>query len=143
MKQVSQPRRRKVPISAATIAGLSALLLLPNVAILRLAQFFDVRLIAGYLTLISLLTYLVYRHDKKRAEAGGWRTPESTLHMLELLGDWPAAFLAQRTFRHKTSKTAYQVTFWIIILFHEFVSFDFLQDWKSSKAVLSLFTDAH
>jgi uncharacterized membrane protein YsdA (DUF1294 family) len=115
------------------------LLALPTFAILRLARIFDLRVALGYAILISVVTYLLYRHDKKRAQSGGWRIPESTLHIVELLGGWPGAFIAQRALRHKTSKRSYQVTFWAIISLYEFASFDFIQDWHYSKKLLLLF----
>ena len=118
---------------------LLALLIFPAVAVLRLAQTFDPRFVLGYSILISAVTYLLYRHDKKRAESGGWRTPESTLHLFELLGGWPGAFLAQRAVRHKISKASYQVTFWTIIALHEFASFDFMHGWQYSRKALLLF----
>jgi uncharacterized membrane protein YsdA (DUF1294 family) len=112
---------------------------MPALAILRLARIFDLRFAFVYAILISVVTYLLYRHDKKRAQSGGWRIPESTLHFVELLGGWPGAFIAQRSLRHKTSKRSYQVTFWAIISLYEFASLDFIQDWQYSKKILRLF----
>lgn len=40
-----------------------------------------------------------------------WRTQESTLHMLSLLGGWPGAWWAQVLFHHKTRKTSFQIAF--------------------------------
>ena len=117
---------------------LVALLLFPSLASLRLARSFDPRFIFGYLISISGLTFWLYWHDKRRAEADGWRTPESTLHLAELLGGWPAAFLAQRAFRHKISKTSYQIAFWTIVAVHEAASFDFLSEWHYSQAAIRL-----
>ena len=65
---------------------------------------------------MSLLSFLAYRNDKVRAERDRWRTPESTLHMLDLLGGWPGGLLAQQMFRHKSSKGSFQFTFWITVL---------------------------
>src|SRR6478672_3270559 len=47
---------------------------------------------------VSVAAWFSYRSDKHRAEAGGWRVSEASLHLLELLGGWPGAFLAQRKF---------------------------------------------
>ena len=67
---------------------------------------------------LNALTLLAYRRDKRASEAHRWRTPESTLHLLELLGGWPAAWLAQLWLRHKSRKPSYRVIFLIIILIH-------------------------
>jgi uncharacterized membrane protein YsdA (DUF1294 family) len=66
----------------------------------------------------SLLTAVVYAWDKYRAGRPGRRTPESTLHLLELLGGWPGGLLAQRILRHKNRKFSYKRTFWLIVLLH-------------------------
>jgi len=76
--------------------------------------------------------------DKRKAESGEWRTPENTLHLFELLGGWPGAFLAQRLFRHKTEKVSYQVVFWLIVLAYEYAAIDFLLGWKLAHGVSQL-----
>ena len=55
----------------------------------------------GY-AVLSLLTFCAYWQDKRAAQAGHWRTPESTLHALALLGGWPGAIVAQQWLRHKS-----------------------------------------
>jgi len=86
---------------------------------------------------LNLLTYWVYAVDKRRAEEGAWRVPESNLHLLELLGGWPGAFLAQRRLRHKCSKGSYQFVFWLIVLAYQFAAYDSFQDWRFSRAGLN------
>jgi len=129
---VREPDRR--PFQPATIGTnawivLGILLALPAVALFRLSATIDWRLLAGVPLLISLVTYLAYRSDKKRAQAGEWRVPESTLHILELGGGWPGAFLGQRRYRHKTSKLSFQVMFWLVVLIHQFLALDYLLRW--------------
>lgn len=68
--------------------------------------------------LFSLAAFLLYARDKLRAIRGAWRIPESTLHLVEALGGWPGAYVAQQTMRHKTVKESYQVVFWFIVLVH-------------------------
>jgi uncharacterized membrane protein YsdA (DUF1294 family)/cold shock CspA family protein len=75
-----------------------------------------VPLAALALLALSCLTAAAYAIDKRAARLGLWRIPESQLHLLELLGGWPGAILAQRLLRHKTRKTAYQVLFWLAVL---------------------------
>lgn len=58
----------------------------------------------------------LYAFDKSAARRGGWRTQESTLHALALLGGWPGALLAQDWFRHKSGKAAFQSVFWITVV---------------------------
>ena len=120
------------------VIGLSFLLVVPAYALSRFAASVDWRLLTGAPLALSLFTFVAYRSDKRRAEAGEWRIPESTLHLAEFVGGWPGAFLAQRTFRHKTSKTSYQVEFWIIILLHQIVALDSLAGWRFTKDVLQL-----
>ena len=68
---------------------------------------------------MSVLSAVQYRHDKRNAQRGEWRTPEKQLHIVELLGGWPGAFLTQQLLRHKTQKTSYQAVFWLIVLTHQ------------------------
>lgn len=65
---------------------------------------------------MSLITMFAYCKDKEAAKAGRWRTPESTLHSLALLGGWPGAVLAQQWLRHKSSKRSFRLIFWLTVL---------------------------
>jgi len=68
--------------------------------------------------LMSVVTIAAYVRDKRAARAGRRRTPEARLHLLEVLGGWPGAFIAQRLIRHKNAKTSYQAVFWTIVALH-------------------------
>ena len=65
--------------------------------------------------LMSIATFLVYSFDKLSAKLDKRRIPESTLHLLGLLGGWPGALFAQRLVRHKSSKQEFLFTFWITV----------------------------
>ena len=69
----------------------------------------------GAMSVVALQAYLV---DKRAAVRDRRRIPETTLHLLELLGGWPGAFLAQRLIRHKKAKLSYQFVFWVIVMVH-------------------------
>ena len=119
-------------ITLANILSLAALLVLPLVALHR----FDGGLLLGsiYTAVISGITYLAYGWDKQQAREKQWRMPEAKLHVMELLGGWPGAFLAQRRLRHKCSKVSYQVVFWLIVLAYQVAAFDSLQEWRWLRA---------
>jgi uncharacterized membrane protein YsdA (DUF1294 family)/cold shock CspA family protein len=65
---------------------------------------------------MSGITFLVYWKDKAAAQKDKWRTPESTLHLLALIGGWPGAMLAQSKLRHKSKKREFRATFWVTVL---------------------------
>ena len=67
---------------------------------------------------LSLVTFVVYGFDKRRAQLDGRRVPEKTLHLLAFLGGWPGALAGQRTFRHKTQKLSYRIVFWLCVIGH-------------------------
>ena len=67
---------------------------------------------------MSLVAIWAYSRDKRAAQSGAWRSSEFRLHLLEFLGGWPGAFLAQRFFRHKSRKLSYQIVFWLIVAAH-------------------------
>ncbi len=73
-------------------------------------------LIVGLYAGASLITFIAYAFDKSAAQSGSWRTQESTLHLLALIGGWPGALIAQNRLRHKSRKTSFQVVFWATAL---------------------------
>ncbi len=71
--------------------------------------------LVGYLA-VSAVSHAMYWLDKIAAEKGMQRTPESTLHFVDLLGGWPGGLIAQQQFRHKTVKASFQTVFWFTVL---------------------------
>ena len=65
---------------------------------------------------LGVATFIAYALDKRAAQHSQWRTPESTLHLMALLGGWPGAWLAQRLLRHKNRKASFQNLFWVCAL---------------------------
>lgn len=72
--------------------------------------------IVYHLACINLATFIAYGADKRAAERGDWRVPEIQLHVLEFLGSWPGAFIAQKFFHHKTKKRSFQAMFWLMLV---------------------------
>lgn len=64
---------------------------------------------------MSALTFIMYAKDKNAAEWGKWRTSESTLHLLSLIGGWPGAKVAQSFLRHKSKKVSFRVIYWLTV----------------------------
>ncbi len=86
--------------------------------------------------MISALTFWMYAHDKQQALSGRWRIAEKSLHLVELLGGWPGAFLAQRQQRHKCSKVSYLIVFWGIVAIYQVVAVDWLIDHRLSNMLI-------
>jgi uncharacterized membrane protein YsdA (DUF1294 family)/cold shock CspA family protein len=72
--------------------------------------------VIGLYVAMSIVAFAMYRADKSAAEAGRWRTPESTLHFVDVLGGWPGGLVAQDVFRHKSRKGSFQATFWLSVV---------------------------
>lgn len=91
---------------------------------------------AGWILVVSSITSVMYAYDKDQAVSKGWRVSEGSLHLSEILGGWPGAFLAQRKLRHKCKKASYQAVFWMIVLLYQIVSVDVILDQRLSRTVL-------
>jgi len=95
-----------IPLALATAALFFALmvglLVLDKVPVISLATY----------GLLSGVAFVMYGADKSAAAQGKWRTSESTLHSIALLGGWPGALVARRVFRHKTTKQPFRTIFW-------------------------------
>ncbi|NQY31637.1 MAG: DUF1294 domain-containing protein [Coraliomargarita sp.] len=99
-------------------------LILPAIVVYELSGTIAWQWLLSAIAVISVITYLLYWYDKRQAKRKAWRIPESQLHLCELLGGWPAAFLAQQQFRHKTHKRSFQATYWVIVLLHQYIAIE-------------------
>ena len=122
---------------SAKILGFVLLCLLPAAGFARLAEQGSHWLLLAYL-LASVLAFAAYLHDKRRALRNGWRTPEARLHLLELLGGWPGALIAQQLLRHKTRKLSFQLVLWLIVMLHQVVWLDYLYFQRLRQLLLQL-----
>ena len=73
-------------------------------------------LVVGWYAMLGLVTYLMYAKDKAAAQSSEWRTPESTLHLLSVLGGWVGAMVAQNYLRHKSQKVDFRMTYYLTVL---------------------------
>ena len=115
MKHKGSSRKRSSPVRGRRLfpALLVVVVLFAGLAILAPAPGW--RWFVGYYALISVLCFSLYGLDKRASTRGAWRTSEARLHLVELLGGWPGALLAQRVFRHKTRKRSFQVMFYLAV----------------------------
>lgn len=72
-------------------------------------------LLAGVYVALSGLSCVMYWFDKMAAGREARRTPENSLHLVDVLGGWPGALIAQQQFRHKTVKQSFQLVFWMTV----------------------------
>jgi uncharacterized membrane protein YsdA (DUF1294 family) len=63
----------------------------------------------------SVAAAIAYRLDKSAAERHLWRTSETMLHVMALIGGWPGALVAQHVFRHKSRKLSFRFAFWTTV----------------------------
>jgi uncharacterized membrane protein YsdA (DUF1294 family) len=75
-------------------------------------------LVLGAYAVMSVVTFAAFGLDKRAARRGARRTPESTLHVLELLCGWPGALVARNVFKHKRAKPRYMIVLWLIVATH-------------------------
>jgi uncharacterized membrane protein YsdA (DUF1294 family) len=101
-------RGRRVPVAAAV-------LFLVAVAVLASAGALP-WLVPVLFLAASVAAFAAYAFDKAAARNGEWRTKESTLLGLGVLGGWPGALVAQTLLRHKSSKRSFQAAFWLTVL---------------------------
>jgi uncharacterized membrane protein YsdA (DUF1294 family)/cold shock CspA family protein len=105
----SKPRARmpRALIGAGFLAVAIVLMLIDRVPVL---------LPLVYL-LMSGATWIAYAVDKNAAgKRGRRRTPESTLHIMGLLGGWPGGLIAQQQLRHKSVKSSFHRAFWLSVI---------------------------
>lgn len=106
---------RRAPRPSAAQWGGATLLAIPAFVMVYLlaAVLWRVPLVVGAAYVgVSVMCFIAYSVDKAAAQAGRWRTPESTLLLMGVLCGWPGGLLAQQLLRHKSTKTSFRSTFW-------------------------------
>ena len=101
-------RYRRGPVSPLLLflgAALLSALLAAGVLTFR----FGLHWLLAYALAINLITLAAYGYDKSASRRTWLRVPERVLHLLALAGGTPAAFAAQRLFRHKTIKAPFRL----------------------------------
>ncbi|WP_051973457.1 DUF1294 domain-containing protein [Cryobacterium sp. MLB-32] len=113
------PQSRTAPRSSRPVAGRANYLAIVVfvVGLGAVNVFWPVSIwVIGVYVLASVVCFIAYAVDKSRAQSGGWRVSEKTLHTLEFLGGWPGAIVAQQVLRHKTRKASFRSAFWVSVV---------------------------
>lgn len=105
---------QNTPRTNSSLSVIGAAFFLAIVGISVLSAQIPPLILALYMV-ASLLTFITYAADKSAARKGARRTPESTLHMLSLVGGWPGALVAQQRLRHKSKKQSFRSVFWVTV----------------------------
>lgn len=106
---------KRAPFTARlphVLLGICALLSVLGLWMTKLVPDWTVPVIGG----MSVVALGFYLYDKGAAARGEQRTPENTLHLISLFGGWPGALIGQGLFRHKTSKSSFQLVFWLTVM---------------------------
>lgn len=79
------------------------------------------------IALISIITFIIFGIDKRKAVKHQRRIPENTLLTLAFFGGTIGALLGMLVFRHKISKRSFLLKFALIVLIQAlFIYFIFL-----------------
>ncbi|MDO5557517.1 MAG: DUF1294 domain-containing protein [Clostridia bacterium] len=81
-----------------------------------MGDLFTIKNIIIYILFINLLTFFNMGLDKQRAKKGKWRTKESTLFILVLMGGGIGGIAGIYTFRHKTQNKMFTIGFPLILI---------------------------
>lgn len=119
----TRPRSRNLFAKGIVFAVLCTL---PVIGSIRLLVLDGIPWALAAYVLASMLGFWLYAIDKSSALRERRRIPETRLHVVELVGGWPGALLAQQVFRHKTRKMPFQAVFWSIVALHQAVWADWL-----------------
>lgn len=111
----SVPPMRQIPRSGIVVPIAFAISFLIALALLAAVERLELSWLALYYG-ASIITYGCYSRDKTAAQNAAKRTPESTLHLMSLVGGWPGALIVQVLLRHKTRKPSFLVGYWFTVI---------------------------
>ncbi|MDT4897015.1 MAG: hypothetical protein QOH25_2092 [Acidobacteriota bacterium] len=106
---------RQIPRSGIAVPIAFAISFLAALAALAAVGWLALHWLALYYV-ASIITYGIYAQDKTAAQNAGRRIPESTLHLMSLVGGWPGALIAQVVLRHKTRKPSFLIGYWFTVI---------------------------
>lgn len=75
-----------------------------------------------YLLIINLISFLAFALDKSGSRRDKWRTKESTLFILSLLGGASGGMIGMLIFHHKISQKKFYIGLPLIFILNKLVS---------------------
>ena len=85
---------------------------------------------------LSAVAFVAYAIDKSAARNHRWRTQESTLHLLGLMGGWPGALVARQVLHHKSKKESFREAFRLTVVVNCSALFLLLSPWGADTLLL-------
>jgi len=67
------------------------------------------KLLLAAMAVMSVISFIMYGADKRKARKGKWRISEKALLLSALFMGGPGAFLGMRVFRHKTKHLHFKI----------------------------------
>ena len=71
---------------------------------------------AAFLAVMSLIAFIFYAADKRKAKKSKWRIPEANLIGVALFYGAPGAYLGMKLFRHKTQHIKFTITVPLLLI---------------------------
>lgn len=96
----------------SNIGLMNVLIIVYALVLMVVSAFFQsMNYVCTFIIIMNVMAYALYKKDKNAALDLAWRVPEQTLHLVAVLGGWPAAYFAQKKYRHKTQKKSFQTIY--------------------------------
>ena len=74
-----------------------------------------------YLLIINIVSFITFGIDKKKSKQDKWRTKESVLFMLSILGGASGSLIGMIVFHHKISKKKFYIGIPLIFLLNKII----------------------
>lgn len=100
---------RQSAVSATTRRHLGILGVVALAAGLLIIWLDPVWLLPVWWLIAGAVTFAYYGYDKAQARRGGWRVPESILHLLALAGGFLGGWAGMAAFHHKTRELLFKI----------------------------------
>jgi uncharacterized membrane protein YsdA (DUF1294 family) len=82
-----------------------------------------IKIVLGYLCLMNVIAFFLFRADKRKAKNHAWRIPEKVLVLSAWIGGGIGAWIGMHLFHHKTRKWKFRVLIPLAVVFHLILGF--------------------